>query len=441
MKRLFLLLLPALFFCTKAAAQQRRCGYDLLTEGMSPDQRSAFNAQYAAQVKAALAQAAAGTAGKTTGSAPVPVVFHYLVTDAEKVQLRGDTGIMGRVMRQIEVLNEDFNALNANQIDIPAPFKFRFGNAGIRFGLAGATSAYTIAKGIEVRTISSSGGYDFTTGFADAKRFSEGGLDSWDADKYLNVWVFNTGNQLLGLAIPKGFIGSSFSGSSHVFTKEDVGVTVHYRALGRRQSAFDSYIANNDLGRTLTHEVGHFFNLQHIWGNTNGSCSIDDGIADTPPQFEATYCSSGCPVFPLYDACSPTGNGIMFMNYMDYADDRALNMFTQNQVAVMKSLIAPGGLLVGLTDNPSLSVADAGAVKSQNLLRLFPNPATTQLFVESPAGGKITSFTLSDVTGREVFQAAQLPQNTVSLLGMARGLYFVRATVAGQLFTGKVVLQ
>jgi hypothetical protein len=445
MKRIFSFFLPALLLLHfTTAAQQNRCGFDLVLQGMDAKSRATVEAQYAEQVRianAAVLQEA--FQNKTTGNAPVPVVFHYLITEREREILGGDTGIQGRVARQLDVLNDDFNALNADQVNIPQPFKARFGNAGIRFGLAGRTSAYTISKGIEVRELSSTAGYDLTTAFQDAKRFSEGGLDGWDYTKYLNVWVFNTGNQLLGLAIPTNFIGSTFDGA-HIFSGADVGIVVNYRALGKRQSIFDSYISRNDLGRTLTHETGHFFNLRHIWGNTTGSCSIDDGIADTPPQFEATYCdATGCPVFPLHDACTPSGNGIMFMNYMDYSDDRALNMFTQNQASLMQSLVAPGGPLVSLTDNPALSVAGAPLAGSENLLQFFPNPATTEMVVQSPAGGKITAFTLTDVTGREVFRIAELSgtQNTIVLSSYARGLYFVRAHVSGQPFSGKIVLQ
>ncbi len=452
MKRLFSFLLPAVLFLSfPAGAQESTCGYDLLLQRLDPAKRTALQAEYASHVKEVLASEAANgnTAGKTTGNESVPVVFHFLITDAQKAELGGEAGIINRVNRQLASLNEDFNGSNADQSLIPPPFKPRFGNAGIRFRLAGANSAYTIAGGIELRTLSSAPAYDFTTGFSDAKRFAEGGLNGWDASKYLNVWVFTPGSRLLGLAVPVRFIGSTFSGSNHVLTTQDIGLVLHYGVVGKRQTGTELYLKNSDLGRTMTHETGHFFNLPHIWGNSSGGdCLVNDNIPDTPPQYEATYCNAptqsnpnGCPTFPRFDLCTPSGNGIMYMNFMDYVDDAAMMMFTKDQAAIMRADVSANGPLASLTNNSVLAVANATLPANQNLLDLFPNPATTQLTVQSPTGGAITAFTLSDVTGREVFRASQLSQNTISIAGYARGLYFVRATVAGQPFSGKIVLQ
>ncbi len=88
------------------------------------------------------------------------------------------------------------------------------------------------------------------------------------------------------------------------------------------------------MGRTVTHEVGHWLNLDHIWGN--GGCASDDQVGDTPSQFME---SSGCPTYPSFDACTPGGDGIMFMNYMDYSDDNCMNMFTQGQATRMMAAI------------------------------------------------------------------------------------------------------
>ncbi len=442
MKRIFSFLLPAILLALTAGAQER-CGFTNLLNGLSPAQRASWEASYAAHVQEVLAREESGQVSKTAGTAPVPVVFHFLLTAAQKAQLGGDTGIIARVNRQLSVLNDDFNALNADQTSIPAGFKPLFGNVGIRFGLAGATSGNTISHGIEVRTLTSAAAYDQTTGFADAKRTAEGGLDAWDPTKYLNVWVFRNDAGILGLAIPIRFVGSGFSGTNRTLTAGDMGVTLHYGVVGRRNDFTEFYLTGNDRGRTMTHEVGHFFNMRHIWGDSQG-CSPDDGISDTPPQDDNTYCTSGCPTFPTYDACSPSGNGIMFMNYMDYVDDRAMMMFSKIQASVMAAEVAANGLLVNLTNNPSLAIADAVSLPAgENGLRLFPNPATTQVFVQSATGTKITGFTISDAVGREVYRAAELSgnQNTVSLAGMARGFYLVRATVNGQPFTGRLVLQ
>ena len=83
-----------------------------------------------------------------------------------------------------------------------------------------------------------------------------------------------------------------------------------------------------DLGRTGTHEVGHYFNLDHVWGPGNGGCGQDDGVADTPLQSAPNY---SCPSFPETDNCSGLPNGVMFSNYMDYVDDACMTIFTTGQ--------------------------------------------------------------------------------------------------------------
>jgi hypothetical protein len=86
-------------------------------------------------------------------------------------------------------------------------------------------------------------------------------------------------------------------------------------------------------GRTATHEIGHWLNLEHLWG---ASVCGDDLVSDTPTQERA---NSGFPVFPHRSSCSPNANGDMFMNFMDYSDDAARNMFSRGQVARMTAAL------------------------------------------------------------------------------------------------------
>ncbi|MFN8394721.1 MAG: M43 family zinc metalloprotease [Bacteroidia bacterium] len=92
-------------------------------------------------------------------------------------------------------------------------------------------------------------------------------------------------------------------------------------------------------GRTATHEVGHWLNLYHIWGDdadgngtctTSSECAGSDAVSDTPNQCEMKY---GAPTGVVTDGCTSTSPGIMYMNYMDYTDDAAMNMFTVGQKA------------------------------------------------------------------------------------------------------------
>src|SRR5690606_3410263 len=134
------------------------------------------------------------------------------------------------------------------------------------------------------------------------------------------------------------------------------------------------------LGKTLTHELGHYFNLRHIWGDDNGACpgdanGRDDGIEDTPPQARETF---GNPGYPLYDSCTDTGEGIMFMNYMDYTIDLAKHMFTTEQVALMQQEIAIDGPSFSLTRQPHL--LKEGAVAPREIT-VYPNPTQGSLQV------------------------------------------------------------
>jgi Pregnancy-associated plasma protein-A len=104
------------------------------------------------------------------------------------------------------------------------------------------------------------------------------------------------------------------------------------------QSAFGNTgtaAAPFNLGRTATHEIGHWLNLRHIWGDDGTGCTGDDFVADTPNAGGPNY---GTPAFP-HISCSNGPNGDMFMNYMDYVDDAAMFMFTQGQVDRMQAAL------------------------------------------------------------------------------------------------------
>ena len=160
------------------------------------------------------------------------------------------------------------------------------------------------------------------------KSSRRGGVDPWPTDRYLNMWVCNLGEGLLGYA--------QFPGGP---AKTD-GVVVLYSAFGSRGTVRAPF----DQGRTTTHEIGHYLGLRHIWGDRN-DCSGNDFVADTPPARQANM---GKPRFPNI-TCNNGPNGDMFMNYMDYVDDAAMFMFTAGQVARMNATLAgPRKKLAGL---------------------------------------------------------------------------------------------
>ncbi len=155
-----------------------------------------------------------------------------------------------------------------------------------------------------------------------------------------------------------------------------VGPAVTYNAFGR----VGTLLPEANKGKTLVHELGHFFGLNtHIWGDDGGSCSGSDNIADTPNQADQTS-SFASPSFPLVDACSPNSPGIMFMNYMDYSGDNYLWMFTQGQKTKMRSVLANSYQALTTSTNvcgPSQLYAwDVQAVEIQNI---FSNECGTSI--------------------------------------------------------------
>lgn len=278
----------------------------------------------------------------------IPVVVHVVYNTSE--QNISDA----QVQSQIDVLNEDYTRTNADAVNTPAAFLPYAANANIHFVLAKRDPNGNVTNGI-TRT------YTTTTSFSSnnyVKFNSYGGHDAWSTDKYLNIWVANLG--LCGYAT---YPGSPASVD---------GVVIKYNCFGRTGTLQTSY----NKGRTATHEVAHWLNVYHIWGDA--VCG-DDMVNDTPTQEKANY---SYPVFPLLSSCSSNSNGDMFMNYMDYTADGARNMMTQGQVARM---------------NATLNGPRAGLLSS--LGGVAPDGTTTTTTTcNVPAGLSATSLTSGSAT-------------------------------------------
>lgn len=243
----------------------------------------------------------------------IPVVVHVLYnTTAQNIT-------DAQIQSQIDVLNEDFRRTNADKSNTPAGFASLAADCEIQFCLAsvapnGAATTGIVRKSTTVTSWSQD----------DAVKYSSsGGSDAWPDTKYLNIWVCNLGGGLLGYAqFPGGPAATD-------------GVVINYKYFGRGGSALAPY----NKGRTGSHEVGHWLNLYHIWGDDNGACTGSDQVSDTPNQGVEHY---GCPAFPT-SSCSNGANGDMFMNYMDYTDDACMNMLTLGQKTRMRALFNTGG--------------------------------------------------------------------------------------------------
>ena len=247
----------------------------------------------------------------------IPVVFH--VVYANSTQNISDA----KIYAQIAQLNADYARLNSDAGNTPSAFSSLASNTEIQFCLAQRDPSGNATTGIVRKSTTVSSWSD-----NDAVKYTaNGGSSAWSRDSYLNIWSCNLGSSLLGYAqFPGGAAATD-------------GVVVLYSSVGSISTPGTA--APYNLGRTATHEVGHWLNLRHIWGDAN--CG-SDLVSDTPTQQTD---NGGCPSFP-HVTCSNGANGDMFMNYMDYTDDNCMNMFSAGQKSRMQALFGTGGSRVAL---------------------------------------------------------------------------------------------
>ncbi len=218
-------------------------------------------------------------------------------TDAQNVSA-------AQIRSQMAALNKDFRATNADRTQTPLPWRGLVSDARMRF------------KVVKVRRIKTTkNDFSFDDG---VKKAATGGIAPFKPKRHLNFWVCALSGGLLGYA--------QFPGGP----RSTDGVVINYQAFGTSGTAQAPF----NRGRTATHEVGHYLNLRHIWGDTP-DCSGSDMVADTPncagPNFEK-------PTWPVI-TCNNGPSGDMFMNYMDYTDDAAMFMFTTQQVLRMRTAL------------------------------------------------------------------------------------------------------
>ena len=321
----------------------------------------------------------------------IPVVFHIVYND--EVQNISNA----QVLSQLEVINEDFNLNNSNLVDVAAEFKSLATSVDIQFYLVDIT-----------RTATSHGPFIND----DLHLTSKGGRDAVNTKQFLNVWVANLGS---------GIFGYASSPDSEAFRD---GIAIHYEYFGRSGSSLVPY----DQGRTLTHEIGHWLGLQHLWGN--GGCDSDDGLSDTPTQDTAL---SGCQL--AKESC---GSLDMVQNFMNTSEDACLALFTPQQREAMRTTL--------FNDRPEVygfSAPITGINKKieANLLNIYPNPITdgAEVQIKLPNNEPIQEVRLLNLNGNEIRQYK--PFNTIrsmsiDLTGLENGMYIAQVNE----YTAKIYL-
>lgn len=336
----------------------------------------------------------------------IPVVVHVL-HKGEPIGT-GTNISVAQIQSQIDVLNQDFRRLNSNVLLSPAPFRGTSDDPLIQFCLAQQKPDGSPTNGI-MRYLEPSQ-QDYASLIINGENLPSNlqcfnyvtlqyikASTIWNRDKYLNFWVSDklkqlpaeagagAGNNLgcnfessfYGYAQFPGEIGQPSPNLPNYSLTDGVWVTV--TAFGNTGNVIPPY----NLGRTAVHEVGHWLNLKHIWGNDiipDPQCNVDDDVIDTPKQ---STNSLDCNIFPFTDSCTSLFPGIMFMNHMDYSVDNCKSIFTYGQTVRMDSALFNQrvGLLTSNGCTPSIMSIDENNFDKG--IKVYPNPFSNQLTIET----------------------------------------------------------
>lgn len=320
---------------------------------------------------------------KTTAAAPLilPIVFHVIHT--------GGSGNISdaQIVDQVRILNEEFIRMQADTVNTPAAFKPLVGKLNVEFRLPTIDPTGNCTNGIN-RIYSNLAQCSYT--WDDVKA-----LSYWPNNKYINIWLIETMHYPGNMTCNGGGY-SSFPGGPNNLD----GVVMRSELIGSIGTAATSSWGNWK-GRYLIHELGHWFNLIHIWGNT--TCGTDL-VSDTPTHQTS---NSGCPTFPYnaFNTCGTGPDGEMFTDYMDYTSGYCLNMFSAGQALRMDACInsstsgrnnlwSTANLNATGTNNPYTYTANCAA--TPNILPYGPIIACagdSVQFTDNSYGGTITSRT------------------------------------------------
>jgi len=321
----------------------------------------------------------------------IPVVVHVVYnTTAENIS-------DAQIQSQITVLNQDFRKLNADVANTPGAFAGLASDSNIEFCLATVDPNGNPTNGVlRVPTTATSFGTNNTV-----KSSTSGGSNAWNAGKYLNMWVCDISGGTLGYA---QFPGGSASTD---------GVVCDYQYFGTIGTATAPF----NKGRTATHEVGHWLNLRHIWGDDGTGCTGSDQVTDTPNSAGPNY---GCPAFPTV-TCSNGPNGDMFMNYMDYTDDACMFMFSSGQVSRMQALFATGGARASLLTSNGCSTPTpvlCGAITGLSAGSITQTGATISWAGVTGATGYVLQYRPSTST---VWTTVNVATTSFAITGLTAG--------------------
>lgn len=336
----------------------------------------------------------------------IPIVIHVLYNTA--AQNIPDA----QIYAQVDALNKDFARLNADTINTPPEFQAVAGAVPIQFCLVQQDSLGNPTTGITRHYTDTVMFMDSFLGNSQYFQTSTGGQEPWDPYHYLNIYVINRSY----------FAGTASSPSSHGAAWD--GMAIQYTEFHQNS-------------HVLTHEVGHYFGLFHIFGGTSGQGSCgDDMVADTPPQAYNLSCN-----YPV-KSCGNTVSNDMVMNYMDYTPSSCKNMFTHGQADRMVSKLYSDR--ISLVNTPNCGSVGINSPSLNSVpIKLYPNPSSSSatLYMAQNLSGCILS--LYSSLSKEVFRTTcQDQQITIPRNGLPSGLYYIRLMQNDQvLYTSKLIFE
>lgn len=349
----------------------------------------------------------------------IPVVVHVVHNRSDNVIGGASNGNISeaQIQSQIDVLNEDYGNTSGYKGFYTDSLAV---DTRIRFKLVSVVRTYNTASQFSPIT--------------DATKLAEIS-PAWFTNRYLNIWVTRLNDRYLGTSqFP--VVSELTDRTQGLATTENEerdaltdGVIIDFRYFGRNSDAITSRIYN--LGRTTTHEVGHWLGLIHIWGDaTCGTDYCDDTpVANTKNETTDISCS------PVYSQCR--GNAVtrnMIENYMDYSPDVCMSVFTNDQKERMHAVLALSPRRAKMVEYSRISTDGL-------LVDIYPNPVretlTANVFTPD-----FENYTVSVYNHKGQQMTGETVNRTyLNVRNFPSGLYFYKVKTANQTVTKRFVVR
>jgi len=423
LKLLFVLLVSQV-----ALAQHRTCGSQELMQTImnDPAKRAAYIEQQN-NFEVELQRLESNSLRNTNAVIRIPVAVHYptagTVTEAIKTCLRR------LAQKQIDILNADYNAVNTdisiwNNNDSAFFPGISNGNLNVQFVIA--TENHPAESGLLDGELAVTFGTDFIG--SGVLNCTNGCNEDITWAGYMNIVVTNISGGVLGFS-PLG--GQPQFGRTVVIDNNSFGAS-----LSPSPTTCANFVPASPFnkGRTLTHELGHFLNLNHTFQSCDGAncANTGDRVCDTPSANTAAY---DCPALGTVSGCVDTQ---LTMNYMDYTDDACMYMFTAGQATRMLAWY-------NLIKTQLSTTALANETFLENQFSLYPNPNKGSFTIEFKELANSFSVEVFDITGKTIYENNyEQSSNLIQLINLdnpTSGVYFINIKSDKGLVTKKLVIQ